>query len=400
MRGSSSSYHLCRSSLRLAVSLFLSVFLYVSAVEGQTVQDDNSGTMLMATHIDSMASWQRYPTYEVYTAMMQHYASHYSQLCHLDTMGYSFNGRLLLSLVIETATPKRTMMYSGVIHGDEPLSYVLLLHLADTLLSSYGTDSQITSLLDSVAVVIMPVTNPDGLYRRGNNSVANGLRTNANGIDLNRNFPDPFGYGLGADIQVENQAFINYADSMRFSHSAALHSGDEVLNYPWDSFTSSQRYVEQWQWWQQVCQRFVATVHRHDSQRLCTVRNSGYVAGGDWYVIHNGRQDYMNYYHGVYEMTMELSFVKQVASSHIPIYWNAYAEALIGYIAEVPPTASPAAIYALQRAADSIKVYPNPTRGAVTVRCGGSVEYFDLSHCPTGVNVVKAFGRNIKVVKY
>ncbi len=62
----------------------------------------------------------------------------------------------------------------GAIHGDEPASAVLAHQLVRYLREN-------TSSIHSKKVIIVPVVNPDGL--------AAGTRTNANGVDLNRNFP-------------------------------------------------------------------------------------------------------------------------------------------------------------------------------------------------------------------
>lgn len=54
----------------------------------------------MATTLQQMDDWDRYPTYEVYTAMMQRFVDSFPQLCHIDTIGTSLQGRLILSLAI------------------------------------------------------------------------------------------------------------------------------------------------------------------------------------------------------------------------------------------------------------------------------------------------------------
>ena len=41
----------------------------------------------MATNLDEMASWDRYPTYEVYIEMMERFVQNYPTLCRLDTIG-------------------------------------------------------------------------------------------------------------------------------------------------------------------------------------------------------------------------------------------------------------------------------------------------------------------------
>ena len=54
----------------------------------------------MATNLDEMASWDRYPTYEVYIEMMERFVQNYPTLCRLDTIGTSVQNRLILSLAI------------------------------------------------------------------------------------------------------------------------------------------------------------------------------------------------------------------------------------------------------------------------------------------------------------
>ncbi len=39
---------------------------------------------------------------------------------------------------------KPAVLLTSTIHGDEPLGYVLLLSLIETLLSQYGTNAEIT----------------------------------------------------------------------------------------------------------------------------------------------------------------------------------------------------------------------------------------------------------------
>ena len=55
-------------------------------------------TITMATTVDEMASWDRYPTYDTYLAMMSRWAETFPTLCHVDTIGTSIQGRLILSM--------------------------------------------------------------------------------------------------------------------------------------------------------------------------------------------------------------------------------------------------------------------------------------------------------------
>ncbi len=291
----------------------------------------------MATTPAEMADWDRYPTYSTYVTMMQQWATNYPSLCRLDTIGTSVQGRLILSMEL-TANPTDTTLpeffYSSTIHGDEVTGYVMMLRLIDTLLRGYGNNPQYTSLTNTTLICINPLANPDGTYIRSNNNISRASRYNANGVDLNRNYPDPFA-AAKEQLQPENAAMISYFDRHNFRLSANLHGGAEVMNYPWDSFTSTQNPHPESAWWQDVCRRFVDTSRTYNPNHFYDTYACGYTAGGDWYVIDGGRQDYFNYYYNCLELTMELSTDKTLSTSQLPTYWNFLQHSLVNYIAEI-----------------------------------------------------------------
>lgn len=355
----------------------------------------------MATNLDEMASWDRYPTYEVYIEMMERFVQNYPTLCRLDTIGTSVQNRLILSLAITgigDTSGRPEFFYSSTMHGDEVTGFYLMLRLCDTLLSSYGSSPDITNLLDRVRIYINPLSNPDGTYHSGNHTVVGSMRYNANYIDLNRNYPDPFGTDPLDSLQVENIAMINYVQNHHFLLSANLHGGSEVMNYPWDSYTSYELLNEHASWWKEVCKRFVDTCRMFDNWRFRDVSNNGYINGGDWYVIHNGRQDYFNYYCGVRELTMELSTSKTLSTDYLRHYWDCQSHALINYIKE---------IFTINTTTDGIqattaaqyRAYPNPTRGPFKVATPTQVYHYNLSDRPSGVYVISVEGHPVKVVK-
>ena len=357
----------------------------------------------MATTLEEMDSWDKYPTYEVYTAMMQRFVNNYPELCHLDTIGTSVQGRLILSLSITGSSDndlyRPEFLYSSTMHGDEVTGFYLMLRLCDTLLRSYGTSPDITNLLDRTRICINPLSNPDGTYRGGNNTVARAMRYNANYVDLNRNYPDPFGTAPLDPLQPENEAMIDYVSQHNFRLSANLHGGSEVMNYPWDSYTSYEQLNEHHEWWKQVCKRFVDTCRLVDSQRFRDVNSNGYIVGGDWYVISNGRQDYFNYYHNMRELTMELSTSKTLSTTRLNHYWQCQSHALINYIKEIHSLddTNPVGIDA---PVVNMLVFPNPTTGAVTIEGANGVYHYDLTARPAGVYIINVEGRPVKVVKH
>ncbi|HEX37573.1 MAG TPA: hypothetical protein ENG70_01745, partial [Candidatus Cloacimonetes bacterium] len=156
------------------------------------------GTLIvpeMATTLEQMRDWDYYPTYDQYIAMMYQFETDYPALCEIVDIGSTVEGRQLLfakisdNIGVEEDEPE--FMYTSTMHGDETTGYVLMLRLIDYLLSNYGTDAEVTEMLNRIEIWINPNANPDGTYHGGNNTVYGAQRYNANGYDLNRNFPDP-----------------------------------------------------------------------------------------------------------------------------------------------------------------------------------------------------------------
>jgi len=393
--------------------IFLLAWLAAAAAAAQPARPDafppaeevcDAKSLAMATTLDEMFRWDRYPTYDVYVEMMNHFAETYPSLCRLDTIGLSVQGRLILTLVITGSEPndlvRPEFFYTSTMHGDELTGFYFMLRLCDTLLSSYGTSSQITDLLNRVVVYINPLSNPDGTYRGGNHTVANAMRYNARFADLNRNFPNPFGTEPLESIQPENIAMMDYASRHHFAMSANLHGGSEVMNYPWDSFTSAELQHPQAEWWKAVCKRYVDTCRKYNPDAFRNVNDAGYIAGGDWYVIYNGRQDYFNHEHHTLELTMELSVTKKLPSELLATYWNFQSHALINYIGEILslPDTSTQAAHTPQP--DTYQAYPNPTRGTVNIVTPTGTHTIDLTGRPAGLHIIPIEGHPVKIVKF
>ncbi len=318
---------------------------------------------LMATTLDEMQGWDRYPTFDVYVQMMRGYAERYPSLCALDTVGFSVQGRPLLALRltgVDTAEGQRPeFLYASSIHGDELTGYVMLLRLADTLLSSYGREAGVTALLDGTIVYIMPLLNPDGAYREDNASLARARRYNADGEDLNRSYPDPF-HPLAKSVPQENAVMMDFASRHHFTVSATLHGGAEVMNYPWDSFTSEERAHPATPWWREVCTHLVQTARRARATAFSDVDVSGVTAGGDWYVIDGGRQDYLNHYHQCRELTMEISTTKLPEATRLPRHWRTLGAMLVEYIKAADTTRTPAWVAVEEVGGEGFRLFPNP----------------------------------------
>ena len=318
--------------------------------------DKTKGTksLTMATTTAEMANWDRYPTYSVYQQMMQDFAANYPNICRLESIGTSQNGRDISVLKI-TDNPdvdenEPEFFYTATMHGDELVGFVLTLRLADYLLSNYGTNSQVDNLVNNVEIWINPDANPDGTYYGGNNNVSGSRRYLANDVDPNRNFPDPFeDHPDGSAWAQETIDMMNFADAHHIVISANMHSGAEVVNYPWDAWRSVagvwpnidppmgvNRLHPDDDWWQLVSWEYANSANYFSGvYNDITESYEEVVFGADWYPAAGTRQDYMTYHKNGREFTLELSDSKQLDSNLLPTYWNYNDEALLLYMEQV-----------------------------------------------------------------
>lgn len=279
---------------------------------------------VMAESMKDAQAWDSYPTYTDYVAMMNAFAANYPSLCQIQNIGTTVQGRQMLVARIsdnvgtEEAEPE--VLYTSSMHGDETTGYVLMLRMIDSLLTGYGVNPDITNMVDNMEIWINPLANPDGTYRTGNSTVSGATRYNANNIDLNRNYPDPHAgaHPDGNSYQPETVAMMNLANAQSFVIAANFHGGAEVVNYPWDAV--QDRHADDL-WYQSVCRHYAESCQTHAPAGYMNDLNDGITHGWDWYEVLGGRQDYMNYWHGTKEITIELSNTKLLSGSQLPNHW-------------------------------------------------------------------------------
>lgn len=301
------------------------------------IEEKQEKQINVATTIEQMQSWDRYPSYQVYVDLMQKLAQDFPNICKLDTIGYSVENRLILSLKIYNNITENApkFFYSSTIHGDELTGAVVLLRLADYLLKNHQTNNEIQNLISNIQIYICPIANPDGVYAGGNNNISYATRYNANYVDLNRNFPNPK-YGQhpdGEEHQKETLAFMQYSLQEDFDISINIHGGAEVCNYPWDTWKENQKQHPDTEWFISLCQEFISIVRNAGGNNYFSdVTYSGITNGGDWYRIYGSRQDWQNWYTKARELTLEISSTKTPSSNLLPHYWDKLKDGLISFI--------------------------------------------------------------------
>ncbi|WP_018685052.1 M14 family zinc carboxypeptidase [Actinokineospora enzanensis] len=118
--------------------------------------------------------------------------------------------------------PKPRLFVMGQLHAREITTGDMAYRWIDHLVQNYGTDAQVTALLDSTEVWVVPIANPDGVdivqrgggrpylqRKNGNNSNGPSCGTTGGssqvGIDLNRNTDS--GYGVGSSTQPCSETY-------------------------------------------------------------------------------------------------------------------------------------------------------------------------------------------------
>ncbi|MEI6173410.1 MAG: M14 family zinc carboxypeptidase [Bacteroidota bacterium] len=327
---------------------------------------------------NNLTTWDFYPSYQQYLDYMAGFVAAHPDICKIDTIGITGMGRLILALKIsknvgtEEAEPQ--FLYTSSIHGDETTGYGLMLHLIDYLLSNYGTNPDITDLINTTEIVINPLSNPDGTYHGGNSSVNGAVRYNASGVDLNRNFPDPKvgQHPDGNAWQVETVAWMAYAGNNHFTMSANFHGGAEVFNYPWDTWIKLNADDD---WWRFVGREWADTVHEYGPVGYFEFMDNGVTNGYAWYEVNGGRQDYMNYWHHCREVTVEISNIKLLPASQLLAFWDYNYRSFLNYIKEsrygfngfvtdtVTDEPIAAKVFILAHDKDNTEVYARPKTG-------------------------------------
>jgi hypothetical protein len=189
-------------------------------------------------------------------------AAAFPELTKLVVVGETVNGQEILALKVTKDASKLkdgrrpAVLYASAQHAREWITPEMTRRLMHYFLDNYGTDSEITELVDTTELWFIPVLNPDGydfthtderLWRknlRDNNG--DGVITIGDGVDLNRNFAVKWGYdnegssddpasdtyrGPEPNSEPETQALDSLFARVRFEFFVNYHSAAELLLY-------------------------------------------------------------------------------------------------------------------------------------------------------------------------
>lgn len=330
--------------------------------------------VITSEDIKQAMEWETYPSYTQYDSIMRSFVILHPSLCLLDTIGTSIRGKLVLALKISDNVSldedEPQVFYSSSIHGDETGGFILMLRLADYLLKNYSNNNRIRNLVNNLEIWINPLANPDGTYRSGN-TISSPTRYNANGYDLNRNFPDP--EAPNTTKQKETRDMVKFMREHHFVLSANFHSGEEVVNYPWDRWSKLHPDDE---WFHGISRKYADTVHLFSPSGYMDYLENGVTNGYDWYKINGGRQDFITWELHGREVTIELDNNYITPTANLSLLWQYNWHSLLGYIENATfgihgkvkdaftKTAVPAKIFITGHDKDSSQVYSDTLTGS------------------------------------
>lgn len=278
-------------------------------------------------HKDALDDEAGYPTFEMLTQALKTIAAQYPKITKLFSIGKSVQGRELWVLKISDNVNEDEVepefKYISSMHGDEITGRELTTFLIRDLVEAYGKDPEITNLIDNTELFIMPSMNPDGSHLK--------QRANANGYDLNRNFPDWTRNDANstAGKQIETMAIMKFQAQRHFSLSANFHGGAVVVNYPWDSSYNLHPFDGL------IKNLSLDYADLNPAMRNSTEFSRGITNGAAWYVLYGGMQDWSYYWHNDLQVTVELSDAKWPRYSEIPSFYQDNKDSMIAYAKKI-----------------------------------------------------------------
>jgi len=258
------------------------------------------------------------------------------------------------------------MKYIANMHGNEVLGRELLLHLADYLCEEYLADNaDIKKLVDETRIHLMPSMNPDGWRTSTDHGGQDFLigRTNANNVDLNRDFPDldrivyssegtqreynnhlmEYVKHLDHKIQPETESVMKMIMENPFVISANMHGGDLVANYPYDEAKginpTEYSASPDDETFKQVALTYSKNHPRMgdpstpgcDKKFNPFAKQGGITNGAAWYTVEGGMQDFNYLSSNDFEITLELGCDKYPAASVLEQEWEDNKQSLLEF---------------------------------------------------------------------
>lgn len=105
-----------------------------------------------------------YHSYEEVTAWLQEVTSNYPNLATMVNIGSTYEGRTQwgIKLTSRTGSNKPVLLIDSAIHAREWITVATTTYWIDQLTSNYGKVNDVTVMLDTLEIIIVPIVNVDG----------------------------------------------------------------------------------------------------------------------------------------------------------------------------------------------------------------------------------------------
>ncbi len=188
-------------------------------------------------------------------------ADHPSIVSNKISLGQTIEGRDIWAIQISD-NPNITenepeVLYHAAIHAREVITPEVLLYFMNHLTDNYGTDPEVTDIVDNRQLWFVLVVNPDGYFHNevieptGGGLWRKNRRDNGDGtfgVDLNRNYGHKWGYddlgsspvtssqtyrGTGPFSEPAPQAMKAFIEAHDFVITVDYHSYSDLVLWPW-----------------------------------------------------------------------------------------------------------------------------------------------------------------------
>uniref|UniRef100_UPI0037E8EFB1 carboxypeptidase A4 n=1 Tax=Semicossyphus pulcher TaxID=241346 RepID=UPI0037E8EFB1 len=195
-----------------------------------------------------------YHRLETIYSWMDTLVAQHPNLVSKQEIGKSYENRPMYVLKFSTGGNKRPAIWIDTgIHSREWVSQATGVWTANKIASDYGTDSSLTSLLNTMDIYMLLLANPDGYaYTHSNDRMwrktrARNSGSSCRGVDPNRNWDAGFGgpgasrnpcsdsyHGPSAHSEIEVKNVVNLIKSHgNFKSFISVHAYSQLLMYPY-----------------------------------------------------------------------------------------------------------------------------------------------------------------------
>ena len=311
--------HLLRAELRLAdIEL-----VRAAGVEIELLVPDIAALRPDVTQLawSSLGQWQGYHDVAQVEESLRDLVALYPECARLVEVGRSVYGRSIWGVILSDRPWTResdepSMRILGGHHGDEWAAIELPLRFSWFLAEACSAGVEEAAFLERTELWVVPLLNPDGMDLF--------TRTNANSVDLNRNYSFMWrggaysGSGPFSEPETYSIRLLSFVRS--FYHSLSMHSGATNLGWVWNHRVEVTPDEE---WLSLVAEDYLG---------MTTDENFWVTNGAQWYRVRGDVNDWSYGVRGGHDYTLELSRSKTPDSDKLSVITEDHFPALLHFL--------------------------------------------------------------------